>query len=99
MTSNLPACTTNTEGYHPLIVKAAKIMCRQIAESLGYSFEDYWELNGYGYLLQAKAAFVGTGAVDMLSTLEKITDAADSGTLSANFARQVATPVIARAYD
>lgn len=63
--------TTNDGGpVHPMVVKAARAMCRKVAEAIGVSFESYWAKQSDAYLIQAYTALTECGALECLEALD-----------------------------
>lgn len=64
--------------YPPMVVAAARVLCRRGAEQCHVDFDDSWKLYGEDYLQDAKQALDAAGAPELLEALRRLEVAANT---------------------
>lgn len=62
--------------HTPMVVSAARVLCRRMADACEFDHEDAWKDYGNDYLDDAKAALDAAGALELLTALLMVKDAA-----------------------
>lgn len=58
-----------SEKHTPMVVAAARVLCRRGAEQCCVDFEDSWKLYGEDYLEDARQALDAAGVPELLEVL------------------------------
>jgi hypothetical protein len=59
----------SADKHTPMVVAAARALCKRGAEQCNVDFEDSWKVYGEDYLNDAQAALDAAGAPDLLDAL------------------------------
>lgn len=58
----------------PMVVAAARELCKRASEDCNLDFEDNWKIYGGDFLADAEAALKAAGAPELLEALQEIAD-------------------------
>jgi hypothetical protein len=62
--------TTNDGGIHPMVMKAARGLCREVARQMEESDSELWSIERENLILAAQAALTECGAMESFQALE-----------------------------
>lgn len=82
--------------YTPMVVAAAKALCKRNADGGGINYDDNWRLYSSEWLADAQAAIDASGAHDLLEALRGWIWARETGA-SEELAEEYARAALARA--
>lgn len=67
--------------HTPMVVAAARALCRRNSELCNVDFEDNWKLFGDGFLMDAQLALESAAAPELLEALQGVVRVADRDTM------------------
>lgn len=62
-------------GHTPMVVAAARVLCKRGADECNVDFEDSWKCYGDGYLEDARLALEAAAAPELLEALQELVSA------------------------
>lgn len=72
----------------PMVVAAARELCKRASEACNVDFEDNWKIYGGDFIADAEAALKAAGALELLEALrDMVSDHADLSDKTLAFAR------------
>jgi len=61
--------------FTPMVIAAARALCKSSSEVCNVDYEDNWKLYGGEFLIEAERALAACGANDLLEALQAVVDA------------------------
>jgi hypothetical protein len=81
----------------PMVVSAAKALCRRYAEQFGVDFEHSWKIYGEEFIEDALKAFEAAAVPNLLGFVEEYISAWEEGMAGDSYLLRMAQVAIAKA--